>query len=821
MKFELFGFQSDAAAEVVTALHDGVARFDGNAKLTAISLSAPTGAGKTVIATAVIERLMYGEETTEPNPKLTVLWVTDNPSLNQQTKRKMLIASSQIKPPQLVTVDSTLNQKMLDPGKVYFVHIQQLGKGATNYVKTGDKRQWSLWDTIGNTVSNRGRDVLLVVDEAHKGTAAKMGGGKTITSQLIEGAGGALPPTPIVLGISATPIRFVEAISKVGQRILEPVGVDPEAVRESGLIKDKILIKHPLQAEPNDSTLLELAVSDLRAFHKLWEKYSTEQSEPSLMPVLVIQVKAKTSAADLTGVLGILSNAWSVLDGKAIAHSFEEHTTLKFGALSVRYVAPQDIQDDQHVRVVLFKEALTTGWDCPRAEVMLSFRSAQDYTYIAQLIGRMVRTPLARRIATDAVLNTVTLYLPYYNDEQVAAVVTGLQSDESQIASKIEVDPVTCVRNPATPSHVWDLLNAIPTYTRSARNHRNEVARLNALAVLLVGNKLDTKAIETARKHITDTLEREATRLGATLNETITDLEMLVYQTQSLTMATGEVDKQIAQIPLNSRNIEDLFRRAKRILGDAAAKWYWDSLCDAGSDPDGAKVKLAALAADPTVAPALETAAKTLVDAWRTTHNTAINDLKDAKRALFYAIWQQAKSPQQVTMIMPNQITAPDKEVRQPKHIYADARALFPSKFTGWEVDILSEELAKAGTLIGWYRNPTGGTAALAVPYEQSGKAHTLYPDFLFFHEVDGVIVVDIVDPHRPDAGDAGPKWLGLAKYAKDHGAKFRRILAVIKNEEGTLHSLDLKNPEVAAKLEAASNETDIRNAFRDFGGVY
>ena len=50
---------------------------------------------------------------------------------------------------------------------------------------------------------------------------------------------------------------------------------------------------------------------------------------------------------------------------------------------------------------VLFKEALTTGWDCPRAEVMFSQRVAGDHTYIAQLIGRMVRTPLARRIAVE------------------------------------------------------------------------------------------------------------------------------------------------------------------------------------------------------------------------------------------------------------------------------------------------------------------------------------------------------------------------------------------------------------------------------------
>ena len=46
----------------------------------------------------------------------------------------------------------------------------------------------------------------------------------------------------------------------------------------------------------------------------------------------------------------------------------------------------------------------------PRAETMMSFRSAQDYTYIAQLLGRMIRTPLARRIASDAELNNVSLF---------------------------------------------------------------------------------------------------------------------------------------------------------------------------------------------------------------------------------------------------------------------------------------------------------------------------------------------------------------------------------------------------------------------------
>jgi NAD-dependent deacetylase len=63
-------------------------------------------------------------------------------------------------------------------------------------------------------------------------------------------------------------------------------------------------------------------------------------------------------------------------------------------------------------KVVFFKETLSTGWDCPRAETMMSFRRAVDYTYIAQLLGRMIRTPLQQRVMVDETLNEVHLYLP-------------------------------------------------------------------------------------------------------------------------------------------------------------------------------------------------------------------------------------------------------------------------------------------------------------------------------------------------------------------------------------------------------------------------
>ena len=91
----------------------------------------------------------------------------------------------------------------------------------------------------------------------------------------------------------------------------------------------------------------------------------------------------------------------------------------------------------------------------------------------------------------------------------------------------------------------------------------------------------------------------------------------------------------------------------------------------------------------------------------------------------------------------------------------------------------------------------------------------------MFFHKVDGEIVVDLVDPHRPDSGDTGPKWTGLAKYAEKHGSLYRRVVAVIEDADANVLSLDLTNEDAATALGGATNQTDIRAIFDSFGGNY
>ena len=65
---------------------------------------------------------------------------------------------------------------------------------------------------------------------------------------------------------------------------------------------------------------------------------------------------------------------------------------------------------------------------------MMSFRKAEDATHVAQLLGRMVRTPMQMHIQTDDSLNDVRLFLPFFKQETVEEVVQRLQgADQGNI----------------------------------------------------------------------------------------------------------------------------------------------------------------------------------------------------------------------------------------------------------------------------------------------------------------------------------------------------------------------------------------------------
>lgn len=121
-----------------------------------------------------------------------------------------------------------------------------------------------------------------------------------------------------------------------------------------------------------------------------------------------------------------------------VVHTFDTKESITVNGLEVRYLDPSRISESKDVKVIFFKDNLSTGWDCPRAETMMSFKVASGYTNIAQLLGRMVRTPLQKRIETDDTLNEVQLFLPNFDAVTVERVKREL---EGTIPTHVETNP--------------------------------------------------------------------------------------------------------------------------------------------------------------------------------------------------------------------------------------------------------------------------------------------------------------------------------------------------------------------------------------------
>lgn len=437
MKAELFPFQQKALHDLRVKTAEALGSYHRTHVPQVVSFTAPTGAGKTIIMASLIEGIFFGDESHADQPEAIFLWLSDSPQLNEQSKLKIDGKADRIRLNQTVTVmEDSFDQEYFDDGHVYFLNTQKLSK-TSKLTKSGD-RNYTIWETLANTAREKSDRFYVIIDEAHRGMQGKEAGrATTIMQKFIKGSDTEhLPPMPIVIGMSATSERFNKLVEGTASTIHKSV-VTADEVRASGLLKDRIIIVYPEEnAHNKDMAILQAAADDWKNKWDHWFQYCQEQHYAHVYPILVVQVLngtgSKISDTDLNDCLQKIERRTGFrFEEGQVVHTFgQTASNITVNGLSVRYEEPSRIADDRNIRVVFFKENLSTGWDCPRAETMMSFRHANDATYIAQLLGRMVRTPMQSHILVDDVLNDVHLYLPYFDASTVKSVVTELQSAE-------------------------------------------------------------------------------------------------------------------------------------------------------------------------------------------------------------------------------------------------------------------------------------------------------------------------------------------------------------------------------------------------------
>lgn len=371
MRFTLLPFQEQTVVKAVSELRlsrDEVGRVGAAGSGQAVTLVAPTGAG---MAAAVLEALLFGDENGLGDEQTTVVWLSDLPNVNEQTRRRIARASDRLTGDRLVQVDTSFRADSLAPGRVYFLNTQKLSATST-LVESTEQRSFTIWEVINRTIARDPARFLLIIDEAHRGMERTSGvaveQAASIVQRFILGSP-ELTRSPIVLGISATPKRFDDLVAGT-YRTIRRAEADVAEVRVSGLIKERIVVWRPdHRLAHSELTLLQRAAQNLQDYQLRWGRYCGRENLPVVQPLLVVQVEDKTAdsvtATDLEQAIDAIEEITGQLHPDSYAQCFgDAPAPVIAGSRKVRYLRPADIDEDPQVTVVFFKTSLSTGWDC-------------------------------------------------------------------------------------------------------------------------------------------------------------------------------------------------------------------------------------------------------------------------------------------------------------------------------------------------------------------------------------------------------------------------------------------------------------------------
>lgn len=834
MRTTLFDFQNEAKTALLKNIVAAHTLLEMTQCPQIISFSAPTGAGKTIIMTSLFEDILFGTETFNAQPDAIFVWLSDMPDLNEQSKMKIETKSDRIQVRQLITIDANYDSEYLSPGNIYFLNTQKLGADKLLTQKS-DKRQYTIWETLTNTALKFSQKLYVVIDEAHRGMNYSMRTEKAVQSIMqkfiLGSADDGLCVMPLIIGITATPQRFQKMIAETSSTI-NKVTVKPEDVIESGLLKDRVIIHYPDLAINAEMTMFHSSVTYWKLMTEAWADYNKTEGEKLVKPILVVQVDDRVAGSvtntDIETCLKLLEEGLGrKLNEGEVVHTFNDEGTLLGYQVPIKKVDPTRIEDNENIIMVFFKMNLSTGWDCPRAEIMMSFRAAQDYTYIAQLLGRMVRNPLAHRIEMNATLNAVHLFLPFFDKDTVKDVIKALSEDDNAVPTETgtEKELVTLFRNSAFED-VFDSMKDLVTYRVDGVRKQSNLKRVDLLSVLLANDEICTQARRQIRTYMSAKVAEELTRI-----KSINDYNMLVEKITGLSLQALELDlgtnvvtlEQVQTIAVSDIDIDSLYRRSEKIIGDYICKQYRIENSSRGISE--VKVELIVVANDTIAMDNLEKYAGTLFDQTYNKYKRDIQQLHSMNRSKYDKLVSSGNDITPVQWRAPYSIAfnCSADSIMYTKHLFCNEDGTCRIDLNKWEHDVILEELGR-DDFIAWLRNLDRKNWSIEIPYKVSGINKSMFPDLMVVRKDKHGYIFDILEPHDSSRSDNYPKAKGLAEFAKKHSGAYGRIQLIrkMRGNDGAEHyyRLDLSNITVMRKVLAINSNEELDRIFETDANV-
>ncbi|MBI3618882.1 DEAD/DEAH box helicase family protein [Candidatus Peregrinibacteria bacterium] len=326
---------------------------------------APTGSGKTLMMAEFLKRLI---DSRIDGKKFSFIWIAVN-KLHDQSRNSLKKYYDQFGVGLKCSYFEDLDERKISENEILFLNWASINKKGNIYVRENE-RDNNLSNIVART-KDEGRIIILVIDESHRNAETEK------SEELIED----ICPK-ITIEVSATPQL---------KDVFRGVEVELKDVKDEGMIKKEIVINpgfenFKLDKKLADKTADEIVVETaLKKRAELAKLYEAEGS--SVNPLMLIQIPdtrqgmidKKDAVVQLLGKYGITTE-----NGRLAIYLSDKDSKINLENIE---------KNENEVEVMIFKQAIAVGWDCPRAAILVLFREWKSMVFSIQTIGRIMRMP--------------------------------------------------------------------------------------------------------------------------------------------------------------------------------------------------------------------------------------------------------------------------------------------------------------------------------------------------------------------------------------------------------------------------------------------
>ena len=369
-------------------------RLNGHRKT--LIFKAPTGSGKTVMASQMLADLTEELQSRGDSPyqQVAFIWIAPN-KLHQQSYFKMKNYFTETRLLKHVMYDEIdQSEGTIKAGEILFVNWESINKEKNVMVRDSEQNA-SLYVITRRTQEEAGLPIVVVIDEEHLFWSKSADKSAKVLQKINP---------KVEIRISATPKTNSD----------HKVTVSREEVVKEEMIKKQVVLNPDITKGYNDENELNIHLIQcaLQKRKLLAEAYKKEGT--NINPLLLIQLPNDTSESMSSEDLAIADQVKTYL--REIKNITTDNKKLAVWLSGEKENLEGLEEPDNMTEVLLFKQAIALGWDCPRAAVLLIFRKLQSNQFTIQTVGRILRMPEQKFYKND-LLNVGYVYTDISKDQ--------------------------------------------------------------------------------------------------------------------------------------------------------------------------------------------------------------------------------------------------------------------------------------------------------------------------------------------------------------------------------------------------------------------